>query len=179
MFPCIFPTPATETENQVICVAGIGDRKGFGCLTTNKIPALDLAFEKAQCFPFYTYDEDGTNLRENITDWALSEFRRHCGDESISKWDIFYYTYGILHQSDYREKYQEDLKRNFPRIPLANDFWAFSKAGKQLADLHINYESAPKYTGLTLKETPDMPLNWRVEKMNCLKTKHRFAIMTF
>ena len=179
MFPCIFPTPATETENQVICVAGIGDRKGFGCLATNKIPALDLAFEKAQCFPFYTYDEDGTNLRENITDWALSEFRRHYGDESISKWNIFYYTYGILHQPDYSEKYQEDLKRNFPRIPFANDFWSFAKAGEQLADLHINYESAPKYTGLTLKETPDMPLDWRVEKMKLSKDKTQIRYNDF
>ena len=58
-FPSIFPTPETEQENRVICVAGIGDRKGFGCLTTNRIPSIDLAFEKAQCFPFYTYDEDG------------------------------------------------------------------------------------------------------------------------
>ena len=55
----IFPTPKTEMENRVICVAGIGDRKGFGCLITNIIPTLDLAFEKTQCFPFYTYDEDG------------------------------------------------------------------------------------------------------------------------
>ncbi|MYB96107.1 N-6 DNA methylase [Candidatus Poribacteria bacterium] len=178
-FPRIFPTPATETENQVICVAGIGDRKGFGCLATDKISALDLAFEKAQCFPFYTYDEDGTNLRENITDWALLEFRRHYGDESISKWDIFYYTYGILHQPDYRDKYQESLKRSFPRILFANDFWAFSKAGKQLAYLHINYESAPKYTGLTLKETPDMPLNWRVEKMTLSKDKTQIRYNDF
>ena len=63
----IFPTPQTEEQNQVICVAGIGDRKGFGCLIASKIPALDLAFEKTQCFPFYTYDEDGKNRRENIT----------------------------------------------------------------------------------------------------------------
>ena len=179
MFPCIFPTPATETGNQVICVAGIGDRKGFGCLATNKIPALDLAFEKAQCFPFYTYGEDGTNLRENITDWALSEFRRHYGDESISKWDIFYYTYGILHQLDYREKYQESLKRNFPHILFAEDFWAFAKAGKQLANLHINYESVPKYTGLTLKETPNMPLDWRVEKMKLSKDKTQIRYNDF
>jgi predicted helicase len=60
VFPSIYSTPETETENRVICVAGIGDRKGFGCLTTNKIPSVDLAFEKIQCFPFYTYDGTGT-----------------------------------------------------------------------------------------------------------------------
>ena len=89
-FPSIFPTPETEQENRVICVAGIGDRKGFGCLTTNRIPSIDLAFEKAQCFPFYTYDEDGRNRRENITDWALEQFRARYQDETIGKWDLFH-----------------------------------------------------------------------------------------
>ena len=64
VLPSIFPTPETEMENRVICVAGIGDRKGFGCFITNRIPSLDLAFEKSQCFPFYTYDESGSNRRE-------------------------------------------------------------------------------------------------------------------
>ena len=59
VFPSIFPIPETENENRVICVAGIGDRKGFGCLATNRIPSIDLAFEKIQSFPFYTYEEDG------------------------------------------------------------------------------------------------------------------------
>ena len=96
-FPSIFPTSETEKENRVICVPGIGDRKGFGCLTTNMIPSLDLGFEKTQCFPFYTYDEDGSNRRENITDWALAQFRSHYGDDTIDKWDIFHYVYGLLH----------------------------------------------------------------------------------
>ena len=100
VFPSIFPTSGTEAENRVICVAGIGDRKGFGCLITNRIPSLDLAFEKTQCFPFYTYDEDGRNRRENITDWALAQFRAHYGDKTIGKWDIFHYVYGLLHHPD-------------------------------------------------------------------------------
>ena len=165
VFPSIFPTPITERENQVICVAGIGDRKGFGCLAANSISSLDLAFEKIRCFPFYTYDEDGTNRRENITDWALAAFQTYYSDNSITKWDIFYYNYGILHHPDYREKYQEDLKRSLPRFHFANDFWRFAEAGTRLADIHINYESVEKYTGLTLKETPNMPLNWCVKKM--------------
>ena len=132
-----------------------------------------------QCFPFFTYNEDGGNRRENITDWALSEFRGHYSDESISKWDIFYYTYCILHQPDYRAKYQENLKRNFPRIPFANDFWKFAEAGKQLADLHVNYESVPKYAGLTLEATPDMPLDWRVEKMTLSKDKTQIRYNNF
>ena len=88
VFPSIFPVPGTEAENRVICVAGIGDRKGFGCLVANMIPSIDLAFEKTQCFPFYTYDEDGTNRRENIIDWALEQFRENYEDDAITKWDI-------------------------------------------------------------------------------------------
>lgn len=73
----------------------------------------------SQCFPFYTYDEDGTNRRENVTDWALGHFREHYGDDSIGKWDIFYYVYGVLHHPGYRAKFADNLKRDLPRIPLA------------------------------------------------------------
>ena len=170
--PSLFPTPETENENRVICVPSIGGRTNFWCYLTNVIPNLTItAIDGTQCFPFYTYSQDGKIRRENITDWALETFQNHYENDRITKWDIFYYHYGILHHPGYRAKYQEDLKRNFPRIPFADDFWAFAKAGEQLADLHINYESAPKYTGLTLKETPNMPLDWRVEKMKLSKDK--------
>lgn len=178
-FPSIFPTFEAETENQVICVAGIGDRKGFGCLATNRIPCLDLAFEKVQCFPFYTYNEDGTNRCENITNWALAEFQDQYGDDHISKWDIFYYIYGLLHHKEYCEKYKENLKDNLPHIPFAEDFWAFADAGKQLAHLHVNYESIPKYEGLTLKENADKPRNWRVEKMDLSEKKRQIKYNNF
>ena len=75
LFSYIFPNSVAKNENRLICVPGIGNRKDFGCLTTNFIPSLDLAFEKTQCFPFYTYDENSSNRRENITDWALEQFR--------------------------------------------------------------------------------------------------------
>ena len=179
LFPVIFPIPETETENQVICVAGIGDRKGFGCLATNRIPGLDLAFEKAQCFPFYTYDEDGTNRQENITDWALAEFRTHYNDNTITKWDIFHYNYALLHHPAYREKYEMNLKRDLPHIPFAEDFWGFANAGAALADLHVNYESAPKYDGLKYIETPGMPVDWQVEKMKLFKDKPQLKYNDF
>ena len=175
----IFPTSKTETENQVICVAGIGNRKDFGCLTTNRISTFDLAFEKTQCFPFYTYDENGTNRQENITDWALSEFRTHYSDDTITKWDIFHYTYGLLHHPDYREKYQMNLKRDLPHIPFAEDFWRFAKAGAALADLHVNYESAPKYDQLNHHETPGVQVNWNVEKMKFSKDKTQLIYNDF
>ena len=179
LFPSIFPTPDTETENRVICVAGIGNRKGFGCLITNKIPALDLAFEKTQCFPFYTYDEDGTNRQENITDWALAEFRDHYGDDTLTKWDIFHYNYGLLHHPTYREKYEMNLKRDLPHIPFAEDFWGFATAGAALADLHVNYESVPKYEGLKSMETPGMQVDWHVEKMKLSKDKTQLQYNDF
>ena len=169
-FPSIFPTPETEAENCVICVAGIGDRKGFGCLITNRIPTLDLAFEKNQSFPFYIYDEDGGNRRENITDWALAQFRGHYQDETITKWDIFHYVYGLLHHPDYRERYQANLKRDLPHLPYAPDFWEFAKAGQRLGKIHVEYEEAKTYP-LRFVETPDMPLDWRVEKMRLSKDK--------
>ena len=125
----------------------------------------------SQCFPFYTYDEDGTNRQENITDWALAEFQTHYNDDTITKWDIFHYIYGLLHHPNYREKYQANLKRDLPHIPFAEDFWGFANAGTALADLHVNYESVPKYEKLKHIETPGMPIDWRVEKMRLSKDK--------
>ena len=170
VFPSIYPTPDTESENCVICVSGIGSNKPFQSLLVGVIPSLDF-LEKTQCFPFYTYDEDGTNRQENITDWALAEFRNHYGDDTITKWDIFHYTYSILHHPNYREKYRANLKRDLPHIPFAEDFWAFANAGATLANLHVNYESVPKYDRLKHIETPNMLIDWHVEKMRLSKDK--------
>ena len=168
--PYIFPTPETEKENLVLSAAGTGHRTGFGCLVSNVIPNVDLAYEKGQCFPFYFYDEDGTNRRENITDWALENFRKHYGDDTITKWNIFHYTYGILHHPEYRERYAADLKRDLPHIPYAPDFWAFANAGARLAELHVNYEAQPEYP-LTFVEDATRQLDFRVEKMRLSKDK--------
>ena len=168
--PYIFPTPEIEQENLVLSVPGTGHRTGFGCLVSNVIPGADHVYEKAQCFPFYFYDEDGTNRRENITDWALESFRKHYGDDTITKWDIFHYTYGILHHPEYRERYAADLKRDLPHIPYAPDFWAFANAGAQLAELHVNYEAQPEYP-LTFVEDATRQLDFRVEKMRLSKDK--------
>ena len=170
VFPSIFPIPETEVENWVICVSGIGSNKAFQSLMVDVIPDFHLTGD-SQCFPFYTYDEDGTNRKENITDWALSEFRMHYGDDTITKWDIFHYNYGLLHHPVYREKYAMNLKRDLPHIPFAKDFWRFATAGAALADLHVNYESAPKYNGLKYIETEGMTVDWNVEKMRLSKDK--------
>ena len=178
VFPSILPASNIELENRVICVSGIGSSKLFHALVTDTIPCVD-SLEKTQCFPFYTYDENGANRQENITDWALAEFRTHYNDDTITKWDIFYYNYGLLHHPTYREKYEMNLKRDLPHIPFTEDFWGFANTGAQLADLHINYESAPKYHGLKGIETPGMKIDWRVEKMNLSKDKTQLRYNDF
>ena len=170
----IFPTPENEAENRVIIVSDHGFRSGFNTLMTNLISDLHTlaASDSFQCFPFYTYNEDGTNRQENITDWALAQFRTHYGDDTITKWDIFHYNYAVLHHPDYREKYQANLRRDLPHIPFTVDFWGFANAGKTLANLHVNYESVPKYEKLQLKETPNTQrIDWQVEKMRFSKDK--------
>ena len=181
LFPSIFPTPETEAENRVIIVSDHGFRASFNTLMTNLIPDLHTlaASDSFQCFPFYTYNEDSTNRQENITDWALSEFRIHYNDDTITKWDIFHYTYGLLHHPIYREKYEMNLKRDLPHIPFSEDFWGFANAGAALADLHINYESAPTYDGLKYIETPGMQIDWRVEKMRLSKDKTQLRYNDF
>jgi predicted helicase len=175
-FPRFLPTASAETENRVICVPGVGNRKGFGSFVSRYIVSLDLAFEKVQCFPFYIYDEDGLNRRENITDWSLNQFRTHYRDKKIDKWSIFHYVYGMLHHPGYREKFADNLKRELPRIPFAADFWAFAEAGKALAALHLDYEKSSPWE-LEFVETPGVPLSYRVvDKMRLSKDKARLVV---
>ena len=175
-FPHIFPTAETETENRVICVSGLGSTKPFHALMVKRIPELSIV-STSQCFPFYTYDEDGANRRENITDWALAQFRARYG--ALTKWDMFYYVYALLHHPDYRAKYAANLKRDLPRIPFIGKtsevcetsevFGAFADAGRKLAELHVNYEAQPEFP-LTIEEHTDVKFSWRVEKMKLVQT---------
>jgi predicted helicase len=165
------PTPESELENTIICVSGLGDRQGFGCLATNLIASFDLAFEKAQSFPYYTYAENGSR-RENITDWALAQFQAKYGLE-VTKWDIFHYIYAMLHHPQYRERYAENLKRDLPHIPLLYRKKAFLdcvRIGRQLMDMHLGYEQAKEYP-LKRIENRDVPFSWRVEKMRLTPDK--------
>ncbi len=176
VFPSIFPTAQTETENRVIWLK-IGQEWPMFALMGNRIPDL-LPQGGSQCFPFYTYDEDGGNRRENITDWALAQFRRQYSDDTISKWDIFHAIYAILHHPHYRERYQANLKRDLPRLPFAPDFRAFAQAGARLAQIHVGYEEMPAYP-LTVSENPDLPLDWRVEKMKLSRDKTQIRYNDF
>jgi predicted helicase len=172
-FPRFFPIESVETENQVIAVSHIGFRAtAFSTLVSKMIVDQHLCAttDGHQCFPFYVYDQDGSHRSENITDWALDEFRKQYKNKKITKWDIFYYVYGLLHHPGYREKYADNLKRELPRIPFAADFGAFSKAGEKLAKLHLEYEQVKEWP-LKWIDSADVPLSHRVEKMKLAKDK--------
>ena len=151
----LFPTK--DSENLVICVSGVGSSKNFTPLIANVIPCYDFV-EKAQCFPLYYYEElDSSDMfasnekyvrKDAVSDYILKQARSQYNDPKIRKEDIFYYVYGFLHSEEYRTEFSADLKKMLPRIPLidsAEDFWAFSKAGRKLADIHLNYETVKPY----------------------------------
>ena len=141
-------------ENPTICFSAA---KTPTVLITNEHPNYHYIGD-TQCFPLYWYEENKnpqaslfddaeTNRyirRDGITDWILKEVRnRFGGSRAITKEHIFYYVYGLLHSKQYRERFADDLKKSLPRIPIVDnvqDFMAFYKAGKELADLHLNYE---------------------------------------
>ena len=149
--PRIFPTP--QTKNLVICVSGIGVTKEFSAIITDIIPDLEL-IGKSQCFPLYYYesvDHDQLGLfdrsnkdyirRDGVSDFILG--RAKTLNPKITKEDIFYYVYGLLHSKEYKKRFSSDLKKSLPHIPFPEDFQqfkAFSKAGRDLAQLHLNYE---------------------------------------
>jgi len=130
--------------NQYIITPGLSSQKNFHVLASRDIVDLNCLPAGCQCLPLYSYTEAGDRL-ENITDWGLTQFQEYYGDRKIKKIDIFYYVYAVLHDPAYRQKYEQNLKRDFPRIPYYTDFKQWAKWGKKLMDLHINYETAKPY----------------------------------
>jgi predicted helicase len=88
---------------------------------------------------------EGYRRKDNVTDATLSTYRAFYEDSKISKEDIFYYVYGLLHSPMYKKQYKPDLTKMLPRIPKVKDFWGFSKAGRCLAELHLNYETVEPF----------------------------------
>ena len=109
----------------------------YGVMITEYIPDLGVV-HPTQTFPLYVYDSMGRQ-QENITKYALELYQLSYDDDTITKRDIFNYVYGILHNTGYHKKYRNNLYRGLPHIPLAPDFWAFSKSGKELIDLHLDF----------------------------------------
>jgi predicted helicase len=175
-----FPIARSEAENLSICCTSVGSEKPFLVLAANQLTNYHLtgAGSGTQCFSFYTYSEDGSNRRENITDWALDRFRSQYKDKSITKWDIFYYAYAVLHHPEYRTRYAANLKRELPRIPYAPEFHAFAKAGKRLAELHVEYEKQKEYP-LERREKPGEKLDFRVDKMRLTNDKQTLVYNDF
>lgn len=181
--------PLAEATNLLISVTGVGANKDFSALIADKVPSLDL-LEKAQCFPLYYYEEknlDNPTLfdkasdpqyvrRDGISDWILQQAHERYGKD-VKREDIFYYVYGFLHSAEYRKKFANDLKKMLPRIPLVEDkadFVAFSKAGRALAQLHLNYEKISPYPDLVV--TGEESGNFRVGKMRFLDKQKKDAI---
>ena len=149
--PKLFPTP--DTQNLVICVSGAGNTKELSALISNYLPCYDY-ISHTQCFPLYYYAEQSKSdlfsqeleKRDGISNWALAEAKRLYGSsKKITKENIFYYVYGFLHSKDYRETFKDDLKKSLPKIIFVSkyeDFCAFERAGRTLANLHLNYEKS-------------------------------------
>jgi predicted helicase len=181
--------PEGDFKNLVICLSGIGVTKDFSTLITDIIPDLEIV-GKSQCFPLYYYEENNqqqkslfdTNKgqkyirRDAISDFIFERAKQQYG-KSVTKEDIFYYVYGFLHSKEYRETFANDLKKMLPRLPLVEevmDFWAFSKAGRQLAGLHLNYETVAPSPEVTV--TFDEGSTYTVNKMRFPKKDQKDTI---
>lgn len=178
----------SATCNRTIGVCGVGARSGFSTLMSGGLMDLEI-LEKGQNFPLKLYEavdaddedlfasegvENGYRVKDGITDYGLKHFRDAYGNASITKENIFYYTYGLLHSEEYRTRYADNLSKQLPRIPAVKqeaDFWAFVDAGRKLGDLHVNYESAELYPvtiaegDLRLANIADPVSFYRVEQM--------------
>jgi predicted helicase len=179
--PSLFP--GGEKRNYGFVMPGAGSSQPFSVLMTDAIPEFATfgAQTNAQFFPRYRFErslpdselfaalnDDGpTHLRiDNVTDQLLGEYQKAFGS-GVMKDDIFFYLYGILHSTDYRNQFKGDLKKMLPRIPKVLGFAAFAEAGRKLSDLHLNYETVEPYP---LNEHRSVNANYRVEKMKYSKT---------
>lgn len=182
--------PNEMVANLIIGLSGTGALNDFGVLISNSLMDMCTAdIRISQCFPLYIYDEapeqadvslfagqsdTGPSRRDAITDAGLAHFTSAYPSETISKEDLFYYIYGLLHSPEYRERYADNLSKELPRIPRVrtpHDFWAFSKAGRALAALHLNYETVDPYPLTVDAQGPLTDADYRVEKMKFAKMK--------
>ncbi|OOP92269.1 restriction endonuclease [Helicobacter pylori] len=134
--PKIFPDKGAR---NVVINTGMGNGKDFSALVSDAIPDSHF-IGNTQAYPLYYYDDLG-NRYNAISGYALNLFRRHYGDNLIAEEEIFYYIYAIFHHKGYLEKYKNSLAKEAPRIALSEDFKELSVLGKELAELHLNYEN--------------------------------------
>lgn len=162
-----FPSPFYS--NLIIAISSTGSNKGLSILITNSIVDYHLVGD-TQCFPLNYYEEISTTQADLFNTDPSQRYRRHDAisdfihsravdqyGKSVTKEDIFYYVYGFLHSPTYRETYANDLKKMLPRLPLVEDvkqFWDFSKAGRDLAELHLHYEDVPPHPDVITMISP-------------------------
>lgn len=183
--------PKSGIENYIISITGLGASKGFSVLITNRLTNMHF-LDTSQCFPLYFYEElnknsrslfdseENTDLikRDSISESILNRFISQYKTKNICREDIFFYVYGILHSQDYRDSFEDNLKKMLPRIPLVEDvrdFWSFSKSGRKLAELHLNYEQVPRYEGVNV--IGEESGFFRVEKMRFPKKDQKDIII--
>ena len=196
--------PYKNAKNLLICFS---NAKTPTVLITDCLPDLHYIGD-TQCFPLYWYEEKKTEIvtaslfeeptehsseqrwvrRNGITDWMLREVRSRFGNaKALTREDIFYYIYGVLHSEEYRTRFADDLRKALPRIPIVErleDFMAFSKAGRQLAEMHLHYESykqPEEEQPAEQTEPSDADKEWmydryRVEKMSWPNKSDRSVI---
>ena len=145
--------PDLRMSNKVICFQGTSARRPFAVLATDRVPDNHLFFDGTQCLPLHRYTEDGERV-SNITQWGIDHINGHyrqewgddfqelAGEDGITAEEIFAYTYAVLHNPAYRHEYALDLLREFPRLPLYQEFHHWVEMGQKLLDLHIGFESA-------------------------------------
>jgi len=189
----LFPKP--EATNHGITFMVPRAESTAPALMVGDLPDLNFFTYAAQFFARWRYEKveaedgmlsldtaydddaeviDGYRRIDNITDHALTTFRAAYGDR-ITKDDIFFCVYGLLHSPDYRETYAADLKKMLPRIPLVTDPWPYVEAGRRLSELHLGYESVDPYPLAGLGDpapTGDAAYDhFRVEKMTFAKVR--------
>ncbi len=144
--PKIFPD---KDAQNVVINTGVGNGKDFSTLVSDAIPDIQF-IGNATAYPLYYYDDWG-NRHYAISGYALNLFRKHYEDNLIAEEEIFYYIYAILHHKGYLEKYKNSLTKEDPRIALSEDFKELSILGKELAELHLNYESEELHASVEYK----------------------------
>lgn len=189
IFNSIFPENSSMIYNVAIGVSG-EIRKDFTVLIVDRISDLEVV-GRTQYFPLYFYEENANQQksifddpndseyirRDGVSDFILNRAQKQYG-KNVTKEDIFYYVYGFLHSQEYRLVFANDLKKMLPRLPLVDDvrdFWKFSKAGRQLAELHIEYENVPPYPDV--KVTGEDSGYFKVQKMRFPKKGQKDTII--
>jgi predicted helicase len=133
-----------DKENKIITLINHSQLKDFDVFCTKNMLDAGFSGRATPYIPLYRYDESGIRY-DNMTDWGLNKFIEHYNDENITKEDIFNYTYAVLNNPDYKTKYDLNLKDDFPRLPFYDNFYQWVTWGKQLMDLHIDYETVAPF----------------------------------